>query len=120
MKMHFLKKVVSYYKPHRKLFAIDMLCSLVVAICDLFYPIIAKNIINDYVYRDTIRFIVIWGLALLGIYVLKCVLNYVIQYWGHVVGVRIQGDMRRDMFRHLQKLPFSFFDETKPVPLCPV
>lgn len=113
MKMHFLKKVISYYKPHRKLFAIDMLCSLVVAICDLFYPIIAKNIINDYVYRDTIRFIVIWGLALLGIYVLKCVLNYVIQYWGHVVGVRIQGDMRRDMFRHLQKLPFSFFDENK-------
>jgi len=51
--------------------------------------------------------------VLLGIYLVKAVLNYVIQYWGHIVGVRIQGDMRRDMFRHMQKLPFAFFDENK-------
>lgn len=111
--MKFFKRMIAYYKPHKKLFLIDMLCSLLVSVCDLFYPMIAKNIINDYVYRDTIRFIIIWALVMLGIYVAKCLLNFVIQYWGHVVGVRIQGDMRRDMFRHLQKLPFSFYDENK-------
>ena len=108
-----LKKIVEYYKPHRVLFGLDMLCSLLVAVCDLFYPQIAKNIINDYVYRDTTRFILIWALALLGIYILKCALNFFIQYWGHVVGVYIQSAMRRNMFKHLQKLPFSYFDENK-------
>ena len=112
-KTEILKKLVSYYKPHKTLFLIDMACALLVAVCDLFYPMIARNIINDYVYRDSVRFILIWAAALLGIYVLKCLLNFYIQYWGHVVGVRIQGDMRRDMFRHLQKLPFSFYDENK-------
>ena len=108
-----IKKFISYYKPHWKLFTIDMLCSLLVAICDLFYPIIAKDIINDYVPNQNIRLLVVWSIALVAIYLLKAVLNFIIQYWGHIVGVRIQGDMRKEMFEHLQKLPFSFFDENK-------
>ena len=111
--MHLVKRFVSYYKPHRKLFAIDMACAFIVAVCDLFYPIIAGNIIDDYVPNQNLRLLLIWSGVLLGIYLVKAVLNYVIQYWGHIVGVRIQGDMRRDMFRHMQKLPFAFFDENK-------
>jgi len=111
--MHLVKRFVSYYKPHRKLFAIDMACAFIVAVCDLFYPIIAGNIIDDYVPNQNLRLLLIWSGVLLGIYLVKAVLNYVIQYWGHIVGVRIQGDMRRDMFRHMQKLPFAFFDESK-------
>ena len=111
--MHLVKRFVSYYKPHRKLFAIDMACAFIVAVCDLFYPIIAGNIIDDYVPNQDLRLLLIWSGVLLGIYLVKAVLNYVIQYWGHIVGVRIQGDMRRDMFRHMQKLPFAFFDENK-------
>ena len=111
--MHLVKRFVSYYKPHRKLFAIDMACAFIVAVCDLFYPIIAGNIIDDYVPNQNLRLLLTWSGVLLGIYLLKAVLNYVIQYWGHIVGVRIQGDMRRDMFRHMQKLPFAFFDENK-------
>ena len=109
--MHLVKRFVSYYKPHRKLFAIDMACAFIVA--DLFYPIIAGNIIDDYVPNQNLRLLLTWSGVLLGIYLVKAVLNYVIQYWGHIVGVRIQGDMRRDMFRHMQKLPFAFFDENK-------
>ena len=56
-----LKKFISYYKPHRKLFAIDMCCSFVVAVCDLFYPIIAKNIINDYVPNQNLRLLLTWA-----------------------------------------------------------
>jgi len=90
-----------------------MLCAFLVAFCDLFYPIIAKNIINDYVPNQNLRLLIIWALVLLFLYGLKALLNFIIQYWGHVVGVRIQGDMRAKMFRKLQKLPFSFFDENK-------
>lgn len=108
-----IKKFAKYYKPHLKLFILDMICAFIVACCDLFYPVIAKNIINDYVPNQNIRLFVIWALVLLFIYVLKACLNYIIQYWGHIVGVRIQGDMRQELFRHLQKLPFSFFDENK-------
>ena len=111
--MHLVKRFVSYYKPHRKLFAIDMACAFIVAVCDLFYPIIAGNIIDDYVPNQNLRLLLTWSGVLLGIYLVKAVLNYVIQYWGHIVGVRIQRDMRRDMFRHMQKLPFAFFDENK-------
>ena len=110
---HMLRRFASYYKPHRVLFYTDLACAFVVALCDLFYPMIAKSIINDYVPNQNLRMLLIWSAVLLGIYILKAGLNYFIQYWGHIVGVRIQGDMRRDMFRHMQKLPFSYFDETK-------
>ncbi len=110
---HLLRRFAAYYKPHRVLFYTDLACAFVVALCDLFYPMIAKSIINDYVPNQNLRMLLIWSAVLLGIYILKAGLNYFIQYWGHIVGVRIQGDMRRDMFRHMQKLPFSYFDETK-------
>ncbi len=96
-----------------RLFAVDMLCSFIVALCDLFYPVIAKDIINEYVPSQNLRLMLVWAGVLLLIYALKAALNYIVQYWGHVVGVRMQADMRRDMFRRLQKLPFSFYDENK-------
>ena len=108
-----IREFIKFYKPHKKLFAIDMIAAFIVACCDLFYPVIAKNIINDYVPNKNIRLFIIWAVALLAIYIVKAGLNYVIQYWGHIVGVRMQGDMRQVLFKHLQKLPFSFFDENQ-------
>ena len=108
-----LKEFFTYYKPHRKLFFIDMLCALIVSLCNLFYPAITGNIINTYIPNQNIQMVVVWCLVLLVIYIVKAFLNYVIQYWGHIMGVRIQGDMRRDFFHHIQKLPFSYFDENK-------
>lgn len=108
-----LKRFVQYYKPHKKLFIIDMVSAFLVALCDLFYPLITRSIINDYVPNQKLRLIFVWGGVLLLIYIIKAGLNYVIQYYGHVVGVRMQADMRKDIFKHLQKLPFSFFDENK-------
>ena len=106
---HFIK----YYKPHKKLFALDMFCSLLIALTDLFYPVITKNIINEYVPNRQLRLVLTWAGIILLLYLAKMVLNYIVSYWGHIVGVRMQGDMRRDMFRHLQKLPFSYYDENK-------
>lgn len=107
------KEFISYYKPHMRIFVIDMICAFIVACCDLIYPVIARNIINDFVPNQQFNLLITWCGILLLIYCLKAGLNYYIQYWGHVMGVRMQADMRRDMFKKMQKLPFSFFDENK-------
>ncbi len=111
--MKLLKRFISYYKPHKRMFILDMVCSLLIAVADLFYPLITKDIINEYVPNRQVKLLVVWGIVLLGIYLIKCVLNYIVSYYGHIVGVRMQADMRRDLFRHLEKLPFSYFDENK-------
>lgn len=109
-----IRKFCSYYKPHRKLFYLDLFCALLLSAINLIYPLIAKYIMNDLAGDESkIKLIIILGIVLLFIYLVKAGLNFVIQYWGHIVGVRIQGDMRKEMFEHLQKLPFSFFDENK-------
>lgn len=108
-----IREFIKYYKPHKKLFAVDMFCSLLIALTDLFYPMITKNIINEYVPNRQLKQVLFWAGFILFLYLAKMGLNYFVSYWGHVVGVRLQGDMRKDMFRHLQKLPFSFFDENK-------
>ena len=108
-----LKRFASYYKPHRRLFYIDMFCALIISACNMFYPIIAKDIINVYVPGQNMGQLVLWCCVLLGIYLLKAVMKFIVDYWGHIVGVRIQADMRREMFGHLEKLPISFFDENK-------
>lgn len=108
-----IKKFISYYKPHMKLFIIDMICAFIVALCNLFYPFITKNIINIYIPNKQLELLLVWAGVLLLIYIVKLLLNFVIHYWGHVVGVRMQSDMRHEMFEHLQKLPFSYYDENK-------
>lgn len=108
-----IKKFLSYYKPHKKLFILDMLCAFAAAVCDLFFPMITGNIIDIYVPNRQIRLLVIWSVALLLIFVLKAALNYIIIFYGHCVGVRMQSDMRKEVFGHMQKLPFSFFDSHK-------
>ena len=104
-----LKKFASYYKPHLKLFLIDLFCAFVVSVCNLVYPKVAGKMIDS----ASLDYVLICSGVLLGIFLLKAAMNYVITYWGHVVGVRIQADMRNELFAHLQKLPFSYYDETK-------
>ncbi|MDW5300190.1 MAG: ABC transporter ATP-binding protein [Sedimentibacter sp.] len=108
-----IKRFVSYYKPVKKIFIIDMICAFVIAVCDLFYPIITRNIINIYVPEQQLNLMITWLVALGLIYVLKVGLNYYITYYGHIMGVIMQANMRKDIFEHLQDLPFVFFDENK-------
>lgn len=108
-----LKSFARYYKPHWKLFVLDMVCALIAASCDLMYPVISRNIINTYIPDKNLQLIFSWCAALLIIYIIQTIMQYIMQYQGHVVGVRMQADMRRDVFTHLQKLPFSYFDEHK-------
>ncbi|BAK56902.1 ABC transporter ATP-binding protein [Candidatus Arthromitus sp. SFB-mouse-Japan] len=108
-----LKSFISYYAPYKKLFFMDMLAAFMVAIIDLVYPMITRNIINDAVPNRNIRMIFVFCIILLVIFIIKAGLNYFIQYYGHVVGVRMQGDMRRKVFKHLQKLPNEYFSNNK-------
>lgn len=108
-----LKRFIKYYKPHRKLFALDMICSFLLSACDLFYPMITRSMLNDYIPNKKLRVLIVWGVILLVIYLIKMGFKYFIQYYGHVVGVRMQADMRKEAFDHLEKLPFSYFDNNK-------
>ena len=108
-----IRRFIQYYKPQKKLFFLDMVAAFFIAVCDLFYPMITRNMLNDYIPNRQLRLLLIFSAALIAIYFIKMLLSYFVQYYGHMVGVYMQADMRRDLFRHLQKLPFSFFDENE-------
>jgi ATP-binding cassette subfamily B protein len=108
-----LKKFISYYKPYRKLFALDMSCAFLIAAIDLAFPLIARQFINDIIPNGKLRIFYVFIVALLMLAVIRAVLNYIIDYWGHIVGTRMERDMRRDLFEHLQTLSFDYFDNIK-------
>ena len=105
-----LKRFMSYYKPHIKLFSMDMGASLLVSMIGIVYPIVTRSMLNDLIPNRNYRMVVIFGVTLLALYVAKMMLNFFIQYQGHMMGVRMQAQMRSDMFSHLEKLPYSFYD----------
>jgi len=107
------KRFLSYYKPHKKLFVLDMLASLSVALLGILYPIVTRTMLNDLIPNRQYRMIIIAGVSLFVLYFIRMLLNYFIQYQGHMMGVRMQGQMRSEMFRHLEKLPFSFYDNNE-------
>ena len=106
-----LKKFIEYYKPHKTLFILDMLASLLVSVIGMVYPIVTNKMLGDLIPNKNIRGIVIAGGAVLLLYVIRTFLRYFVQYYGHLIGTRMQSQMRRDMFRHLEKLPYTYFDE---------
>ncbi len=108
-----LKKFVSYYKPYKKLFFLDLLVAGISAGCDLFYPMLTRKIVNETIPNKEIRTLLTFSIVLIMIYIVKMLCAYFMQYWGHVVGVRMQGDMRRDIYSHLQNLPIKYFDQNQ-------
>ncbi len=106
-----IKRFIKYYACHKKLFVLDIAASLLVSLIGIVYPIITRTMLNDLFPQKNYRLIAIFGCVLLLLYLAKMLLNYFIQYKGHVMGVLMQAQMRSDMFRHLEKLPFSFYDE---------
>ncbi|MBQ2753587.1 MAG: ABC transporter ATP-binding protein [Firmicutes bacterium] len=105
-----IRRFISYYKPHKKLFFLDMLASFLMALISISYPIVTRTMLNDLIPNRKYQLIIAFGLFLLFMYVIRALLNFFIQYEGHMMGVNMQAQMRRDMFRHLEKLPYRFFD----------
>jgi ATP-binding cassette subfamily B protein len=108
-----IKSFARYYKPFRGWFAADMTCAFLSSLCDLFYPMITRVMINEYIPNKMVDKLITVGIIMLVLYVIKMGLNYFIQYYGHVIGVGIQSNMRKELFAHMQKLPFTFFDNNK-------
>ena len=108
-----IRKFISFYKPYKMIFALDLIVALLASLCDLVYPVMTRDLINESIPNKNIRMIGIFAVLLLIIFIVKAACAYFMQYWGHVIGVRMQGDMRRDVFNHLQKLPNSYFDNNK-------
>ncbi|HIT57703.1 MAG TPA: ABC transporter ATP-binding protein [Candidatus Galloscillospira stercoripullorum] len=109
----YLKLFASYYKPHWKLFLLDMVCALCICIVDLLFPMVSRWSMQTLLPQKL--FAAFFGVmaALIGAYVLKGGLYYIVTYWGHLLGVRMEADIRRDLFAHMQDLSFSFYDKNR-------
>ncbi len=110
-KRNVIKRFLKYYKPHKKLFLLDMLASFIVSVIGILYPIVTRDMLNNLIPNRDYQMIIYSGIMLLLIYVIRMMLRFFIQYQGHVMGVKMQAQMRRDMFQHLERLPFRYFDE---------
>ena len=108
-----LKRFAVYYKPHMVLFLLDLAAAFFVGMADQFMPMIVRTMINVYVPDRNFQMMLRWCIGLAIIYIVKLLLNLFINFWGHICGVLIQADMRRELFHHIEKLPVSFFDENK-------
>ncbi len=104
---------LSYFKPHMKLFVIDMLCAFAVSIIDLIFPIVSRRSMQTYLPDKLFSAFFIVIAVLLAAYLLKAVFYYIITVLGHYMGVLVEADMRRDVFTHIESLSFSFFDQNR-------
>ena len=106
-----LKRFIAYYRPHKKVFIMDMLASLVISVIGMVYPIFSRTMMNDLIPNKKFQLLVIYGCTLMALYLLRMLMRYFVQFYGHVMGVRMQAQMRSDMFNKLETLPYSYFDE---------
>ncbi len=113
--MKLFRRFVSYYRPHAGLFALDMLASFLISAFGMVYPIVTNRMLNELIPNavagGAFKPIVYAGLLVLGLYIMRYFLRYFVQYYGHLIGVRMQAQMRRELFAHIERLPYSFFDE---------
>ena len=104
---------ISYFKEHRKLFVLDMLCAFAVAAVDVAFPLVSRyamyELLPDKLYQTFFAVMAIVSAA----FIVRALLNYIITYWGHTFGIRVEADIREDLYRHLQRLDFDFFDRNR-------
>lgn len=108
-----IRRFARYYKPHKKLFFIDMFCAVTMAGIDLVYPVAARRAINEYIPNKQLDSILMMAGVLAGLFVVRFICSYIVDSWGHIVGVRMESDMREEVFSHIQKLSVDFYDNNK-------
>ncbi|NLC68792.1 MAG: ABC transporter ATP-binding protein [Clostridiaceae bacterium] len=108
-----LKRFISYYKPHMRLFIADMACSFSIASIDLVFPIVTRYLLQYVIPAGNVSLMLTIISSLAGLYVVRMLLNYFVNYYGHIVGIRMEYDMRKDLFSHLQTLSFRFYDNVR-------
>lgn len=108
-----MKRFLKYFKSRMGLFILDVICAVLIAVCNLAYPLIARKAQNNVINGGTLNSVIILLVVLLVIFALKAIFTFIVNYYGHIFGIKVQGDMRKDLFNHLQTLPVSYFDENK-------
>ena len=108
-----IKVLVQYFRPHRGLFVLDLSCALVMALIDLAFPLVARSAMNQLLPARQFDTFFIVMLIVAAAFVIRACMNYIITYWGHMFGVRVEADLRDDLFRHMQSLDFKFFDSNR-------
>ncbi|AFK87254.1 MULTISPECIES: ABC transporter ATP-binding protein [Thermoanaerobacterium] len=111
--MRLIKRFASYYKPHIWLFILDMTCAFFISASDLVFPMVTRNVINNVIPNKEFNLIYRFAILLAIMYFGRMILEYIVGYYGHVLGVNIEYDMRKDAFAHLQKLSMNYYDNTK-------
>ena len=104
---------LSYFRPHRRLFALDIICAFMISLVDLAFPLISRTAMYQWLPQQQYRtFFIVMGIVVLA-FVLRSFLCFVVGYWGHTFGIRVEADIRRDLFRHMQELGFDFYDRNR-------
>ncbi len=118
--MNKIKRFAQYYKPHIGLFLLDIGCATLVAAIDVAFPLLTnyllKQVFPDIEKTGSAHLVTLFGVligAIFAAYVVRAIMLYIVNYWGHLFGVRVEADMRRDIFSHIQTLPFSFYDRIR-------
>ena len=108
-----LRVLVQYFRPHRGLFVLDLSCAFIMALIDLAFPLVARSAMNQLLPARQFDTFFIVMLIVAAAFVIRACMNYIITYWGHMFGVRVEADLRDDLFRHMQSLDFKFFDSNR-------
>ena len=104
---------LSYFRPHRRLFALDIICAFMISLVDLAFPLISRTAMYQWLPQQQYRtFFIVMGIVVLA-FVLRSFLCFVVGYWGHTFGIRVEADIRRDLFRHMQELDFGYYDRNR-------
>ena len=108
-----IKRFLKYYKPYKHLFALDVISALFIAGLDLILPRFTNFLISDILANKNISELLHWILILIAFLTVRVILEYVVDYWGHVLGLRMEYDMRTQLYKHMQRLPIQFYDNSK-------
>ncbi|MDD1503292.1 ABC transporter ATP-binding protein [Lysinibacillus sp. CNPSo 3705] len=108
-----LQRFFSYYKPYKGLFILDFSCAILVALIELAFPIVLNKVIDDILPDGELKWIIMASLLLFVLYIFNSIFHFIVSYWGHMLGINIETNMRREAFSHVQKLSFRYFDNNK-------
>lgn len=108
-----IREFASYYRPHLKLFTQDLACALLISLVDILFPVVTRKVLYEYIPGQMMRTFVLVMTLMLVLFIVRMAAQWFVAYLGHMMGVRIEADMRAAIFAHMQKLGFSFYDKNR-------
>lgn len=108
-----MRRFFSYYSPYKGLFMLDFCCAILAGLLELAFPVAVNQVIDKIMPQNNFKYVLLASLGLFMFYIINTILQYIVVYFGHVLGVNIETDMRNELFEHLQHQPFEYYDNQK-------